>query len=59
MIRSPRHTPRSPATTWCPVHLEPDQITGTGSAAIPCGYRPTANATGYVIDSVLMPGSMG
>jgi uncharacterized surface protein with fasciclin (FAS1) repeats len=32
---------------------------GTGGAQVLCGNIPTANATVYVIDSVLMPGSMG
>ena len=31
---------------------------GTGDANVICGNVPTANATVYVIDSVLMPGSM-
>jgi uncharacterized surface protein with fasciclin (FAS1) repeats len=31
---------------------------GTGKANVICGNIPTANATVYVIDSVLMPGSM-
>jgi uncharacterized surface protein with fasciclin (FAS1) repeats len=31
---------------------------GSGNANVICGNIPTANATVYVIDSVLMPGSM-
>lgn len=36
-----------------------DFTVGAGSAKVLCGNIPTANATVYVIDSVLMPGSMG
>lgn len=36
-----------------------DFTVGAGSATVLCGNIPTANATVYVIDSVLMPGSMG
>ncbi len=36
-----------------------DFTVGTDSAKVLCGNIPTANATVYVIDSVLMPGSMG
>ena len=32
--------------------------TGAGNANVICGNVPTANATVYVIDSVMMPGSM-
>ncbi|QWF22008.1 fasciclin domain-containing protein [Nocardioides sp. LMS-CY] len=36
-----------------------DFTVGADSAKVLCGNVPTANATVYVIDSVLMPGSMG
>lgn len=36
-----------------------DFTVGAGSAAVVCGNVPTANATVYLVDSVLMPGSMG
>lgn len=36
-----------------------DFTVGSGGAKVLCGNIPTANATVYVIDSVLMPGSMG
>ncbi|MBB3045418.1 fasciclin domain-containing protein [Nocardioides soli] len=36
-----------------------DFTVGADSAKVLCGNIPTANATVYVIDSVLMPGSMG
>jgi uncharacterized surface protein with fasciclin (FAS1) repeats len=36
-----------------------DFTVGAGKAAVVCGNVPTANATVYLIDSVLMPGSMG
>ncbi|MFC7495362.1 MULTISPECIES: fasciclin domain-containing protein [unclassified Nocardioides] len=35
-----------------------DFTVGSGGATVVCGNIPTANATVYVIDSVLMPGSM-
>jgi uncharacterized surface protein with fasciclin (FAS1) repeats len=36
-----------------------DFTVGAGNAAVVCGNVPTANATVYLVDSVLMPGSMG
>ena len=36
-----------------------DFTAGAGNAAVICGNVRTANATVYVIDSVMMPGSMG
>ena len=33
----------------------PDFVVGTQKASIVCGNVPTANATVYIIDSVLMP----
>lgn len=36
-----------------------DFTVGADSAKVLCGNIPTANATVYVIDSVLMPGSLG
>lgn len=35
-----------------------DFTVGAGNAAVVCGNVPTANATVYLIDSVMMPGSM-
>ena len=35
-----------------------DFTVGAGKATVVCGNVPTANATVYLIDSVLMPGSM-
>ncbi len=36
----------------------PDFIVGTQKASIVCGNVPTANATVYIVDSVLMPPTM-
>jgi uncharacterized surface protein with fasciclin (FAS1) repeats len=34
---------------------DPDFVVGSGKASIVCGNVPTANATVYIVDSVLMP----
>jgi uncharacterized surface protein with fasciclin (FAS1) repeats len=34
---------------------DPDFVVGTGKASIVCGNVPTANATVYIVNSVLMP----
>jgi uncharacterized surface protein with fasciclin (FAS1) repeats len=34
---------------------DPDFVVGTGRASIVCGNVPTANATVYIVNSVLMP----
>ncbi len=34
---------------------DPDFVVGTGQASIVCGNVPTANATVYIVNSVLMP----
>jgi uncharacterized surface protein with fasciclin (FAS1) repeats len=34
---------------------DPDFVVGTGKASIVCGNVPTANATVYIVSSVLMP----
>ena len=37
---------------------DPDYVVGTQKATIVCGNVPTANATVYIIDTVLMPPTM-